>query len=56
MLRFHEVRDLAKGITWVNSSRNKADTLTKPMKGEKYLEIFRHDKRLKDDVFSQDEK
>ena len=54
MLRFHEVRDLAKGITWVNSSRNKADTLTKPMKGDKYLEIYKHVDKLSDDVFSQD--
>ena len=54
MLRFHDVRDVVQGITWVNSSRNKQDTLTKPMKGKKYLEIYQHNKFFVDDVFSPD--
>ena len=41
-LRYHEIRDHAKDLAYVPTSRNLADPLTKGLVSEKYISLFRH--------------
>ena len=40
-LRYHKVRDHFKDLCWCPSDLNRADPLTKPLSGQKYLGIFK---------------
>ena len=59
-LRFHVVRDFAKYLAYVPTEVNRADPLTKPLTGPKYVGLFHiptlGEERILDDLSDVEER